>query len=544
MAKKKQTKQDSIVGSLYKELSKINPDDMNNLLEVLSNQLANMANFPHVEYGYQHPDYAEKARPVAEYLHPIEQLGWDFDIPEAFIKDLLSRPSDQLADDLENLIINSLALFHQHVEDELPFMQSKIIVALLLLKEIGSPKSLDIVLETLRQDMPFIETFIGEVGPTIFPQLIDELASNQLPKLLEFMKEPGILPFSKSYVSIVVTNVACTTPERRMEVISWLNQVLNFYYDHIYDTAIFDCIIIDSIAFDIMNIHGRETLPILKKIYATDLVPSIIAPDIEAIDKNIDETITEKINHSTIYQTLEDVQAFYSELEEELEEEEESEAILAFQNFMQREEPKKERKAPTKKPDTAQKVLAPKCFTLQISLRYVEPIVWRLIDVPSWTTLPQLHNVIQTAMGWKNCRLHQFNKKETYYTPLEQIDEPLAYSSSPGIDYTDITIGELLARKRSKISYECTFSSVWEHDIILTEQRPYRPNEQPRFHLLNGANACPPEGCGGWWGYLQLKETLKHKDSEAYKKIVDWLGESFDPKAFDKKAINKLLEKL
>lgn len=538
MAKKKQPVEKTLMDSLYKELSEISPETVDSLLQLMTDQLAHTANFPRVTYSYQHPDYTKRVRPIAKYLQPIELLGWNFEISETIIRDLLSQPADQLADDLENLILNTLAAFYQPTEDEPP-LQSHLIVALLLLKEINSTKSLDIVLEILRQDLPFFETYFGDAGPDIFPLIIYQLGANQLPKLLDFMKEPGILPFGKTYVSVAVTNVVCTTPERRLEVISWLCQTLNFFYDHIHDTAIFDGIIIDSMTLDCINIQGKEVLPIIEKLYATNLIMPLMAPDIKTVRKEIKKTQPTKLDEFTIYQMLEDLDAIYSHgYDEEEEEEEEFDPVLAFQHFMKE---KNIKKSSPKKKNASKQLPAPKCFTLHISLQDIEPEIWRRVEAPSWLTLSDVHDMVQTVMGWSDYHLHQFKKGKSYYMPTEQVEEQMAYSYSACIDYSDITIGELLTRRRSKVCYEYDFGDGWEHDIVLEEQRPYRANEEQRIYLLDGANACPPEDCGGSWGYMQLKEAMKHKGSKAYKEMVDWLGKPFDPTAFDKEEINDCL---
>ncbi len=59
---------------------------------------------------------------------------------------------------------------------------------------------------------------------------------------------------------------------------------------------------------------------------------------------------------------------------------------------------------------------------------------------------------------------------------------------------------------------------------------------------MTGKNNCPPEDCGGIWGYYDMLEILKHPEHEEYKEYVEWLGEEFDPKYFDKNEINEMLE--
>ncbi|WP_419690732.1 IS1096 element passenger TnpR family protein [Burkholderia theae] len=52
----------------------------------------------------------------------------------------------------------------------------------------------------------------------------------------------------------------------------------------------------------------------------------------------------------------------------------------------------------------------------------------------------------------------------------------------------------------------------------------------PRW--VAGAEACPPEDCGGPAGYAQLVRTLAGRISEVRRQPVEWLGEPFDPDVF------------
>ena len=59
---------------------------------------------------------------------------------------------------------------------------------------------------------------------------------------------------------------------------------------------------------------------------------------------------------------------------------------------------------------------------------------------------------------------------------------------------------------------------------------------------VKGKMACPPEDCGGIWGYYQMLEAIqnkKHPDHDHYK---EWIRE-FDPEYFDIEEVNEgLLE--
>ena len=53
---------------------------------------------------------------------------------------------------------------------------------------------------------------------------------------------------------------------------------------------------------------------------------------------------------------------------------------------------------------------------------------------------------------------------------------------------------------------------------------------------------CPPEDCGGVWGYEDLLEIIKNPGHEEYEEYMEWLGGAFDPKDFNKDEINKRLK--
>jgi hypothetical protein len=50
---------------------------------------------------------------------------------------------------------------------------------------------------------------------------------------------------------------------------------------------------------------------------------------------------------------------------------------------------------------------------LRVVLRGVEPAVARVIDVPASSTLPELHELLQAAIGWTDSHLHQFVTPQT-----------------------------------------------------------------------------------------------------------------------------------
>ncbi len=61
---------------------------------------------------------------------------------------------------------------------------------------------------------------------------------------------------------------------------------------------------------------------------------------------------------------------------------------------------------------------------------------------------------------------------------------------------------------------------------------------------LKGKRACPPEDCGGPWGYEHLLEVLSDPDDEEHEELLDWVGEDFDPENFDLEAVTRDLREV
>ena len=176
---------------------------------------------------------------------------------------------------------------------------------------------------------------------------------------------------------------------------------------------------------------------------------------------------------------------------------------------------------------------------LKVTLRGVaKPPVWRRIAVPAALTLDLLHEVIQQAMGWEDGHLHAFG------TPRRDYGIP-----DPELGHADerkVTVAEVLAGPGARMLYTYDFGDDWEHDIVLEKVLP--PDPAVALSCLAGKGACPPEDCGGAWGYASLKEALADPDHEEHEDLLDWLGldsaADFDPARFHLDQVNARLRKL
>jgi len=61
---------------------------------------------------------------------------------------------------------------------------------------------------------------------------------------------------------------------------------------------------------------------------------------------------------------------------------------------------------------------------------------------------------------------------------------------------------------------------------------------------IAGARCCPPEGCGGPFGYQEMLEIIFDPKHPEYLERRDWLGEGFDPERFNVEVVNRELKRL
>jgi hypothetical protein len=181
--------------------------------------------------------------------------------------------------------------------------------------------------------------------------------------------------------------------------------------------------------------------------------------------------------------------------------------------------------------------MATNIYQIRVELNGSEPEIWRRLLVPSDVLLSDLHKILQTAMGWTNSHLHQFIKGRNFYEPPAPDGE---LWDNSGIDYTGMALSEFLVKKNDTIEYEYDFGDGWNHDVKLEKMVETTDSELPV--CIDGAMACPPEDCGGIWGYQEFKKIMKNPNHPEYEDYVEWHGGAFDPEAFNMEAINEMLQ--
>ena len=176
-------------------------------------------------------------------------------------------------------------------------------------------------------------------------------------------------------------------------------------------------------------------------------------------------------------------------------------------------------------------------YQLKVNLNDAKPPIWRRILVPGHIRLSQLHEILQIAMGWTNSHLHMFTiDNETYGDPEDDETGDLGTRNEHRY-YLDI----FDLREKSKFSYLYDFGDGWEHTILVEKIVPAE-KDVPYPLCVTGKRACPPEDVGGIWGYADMLEAIANPDNAEHDDMLEWLGEDFDPEAFDLTDVNESLQ--
>lgn len=179
-------------------------------------------------------------------------------------------------------------------------------------------------------------------------------------------------------------------------------------------------------------------------------------------------------------------------------------------------------------------------YQIKITLKWSKPPIWRRVLVRADMKLDRLHNVIQVVMPWTNSHLHQFIVAQTYY-------------GMPHPDYADMgsemlnekryTVANLAPAAKKKFIYEYDFGDGWQHDVTVEKILPPDPGFKHPV-CLAGANACPPDDCGGIPGYYNLLEALANPKHPDHAHLKEWIGGEWDPARFNLDDANTMLKRL
>ena len=515
-------------------------------------------------YTYEHPDYGKMVGATPDELKPLLNTGDDHDgLPD--LEDLMDSCSrldrSTLAEGVSSLIYFWLDKWHLANDDdnEDGVWLYPLHVAIMIAERFGLRECLPALLETERQDREFAETFFDECDMVgMVPACIYHIVSeDDLPMLTDFVRERGIYTFSKAEVIAAVSTLPRRLPQTLPAVQKWLCGLLDIFADHI-DPEVGDVILLEAIVHCCIHTRCEAAKPTIIRMYSKYKMPNILVPgganevrktikkaSIGVLKEELEsaETIFENADDSDDYADEEyyddeDDEDFddYEEIDDE-DEDFDEEGLAPRQEYCGHAYGGKARHLPVK---TLKK------YTLRIELKRSEPLVWRELEVPSSLSLTSLAQAILLAMGWDEDHLHQFlpDGKDRYHYATSQ-NKPSS-SLYPGTrDGSRYGVSHLLQKPGDSITFEYDYGDSWHHTVKLQAVSEYASSEPKSIILTGGANACPPDDCGGILRYRHLVQLMTERPRSAeLHEFYEWMGCKWDPEYFPQEQAAKAVARM
>ena len=165
--------------------------------------------------------------------------------------------------------------------------------------------------------------------------------------------------------------------------------------------------------------------------------------------------------------------------------------------------------------------------TLRIELNDSDPLIWRVVEVPTSITLTVLHDIVQVTMGWLDYHLWEIViNGQTYGLPMDD-----DWGAAPRKVAAKVRLRDVLAPGMTTIDYTYDFGDSWEHRLVVSDvRRGDLGTAYPRF--IDGERDCPPEDCGGIPGFYEMLEARSDPAHPDHAEISEWL-DGYDPDELD-----------
>jgi len=129
---------------------------------------------------------------------------------------------------------------------------------------------------------------------------------------------------------------------------------------------------------------------------------------------------------------------------------------------------------------------------VKVTLHGAKPPVWRRLEIPSFTPLGLVHEVLQVAFDWTGYHLHSFE------TVWGEYEDPLQddWCDSDAGDESTVALAQVAGTEKAKVVYLYDFGDDWRHDMVVEKIQPAVPGvAYPR--CTGGRGETPAEDSGG-----------------------------------------------
>jgi hypothetical protein len=159
--------------------------------------------------------------------------------------------------------------------------------ALYFLAELRAYESLTTILNILRQDEEFLESWFSIELHDYFYPCIYFLGNTQLPLLQAFAIEQNNFNYSRNIVSDIAAQTALRQPERRDEVLAWFKTVMQTHLNQPKNDGLIDTTFISSLVSDCIRFNAIELEPEIIALYENGWIQNGMSGDLTAIKASL-----------------------------------------------------------------------------------------------------------------------------------------------------------------------------------------------------------------------------------------------------------------
>lgn len=259
------------------------------------------------EYSYVHPEYPSQIELKHQWLRDMLTTPDKEILTKKDIDRLLALPHDELRHDLEQMALYEMG---RNASGEYSEKYNPVIGhVLILLGEVGDEGSLDVMLEIMRQDEKFFDYHIDACSKYLILQPLRQLAKNNLHRLLDYLKEPGLYTYFRIDVAeVMICSDESFKPERRTEILGYAHELIEFLIDKKDDPKYMDSTLASFLCWYLVDLEATELLPDIEALFAAGFVEVGICGTLDSIKKDIRKPQhIEKSEPYNVYEIYKDI---------------------------------------------------------------------------------------------------------------------------------------------------------------------------------------------------------------------------------------------
>jgi hypothetical protein len=223
------------------------------------------------------------------FIHEIvEQLYCNsMRIDHGLLRQILLLPRETLISDLHKVIYDSIARFGYFFNETewQPETHEFLNHAIILLTELKSEESLNVIFDVLRQDEEYLDYWFSDDLAGLIWEALYVFGFNHLDQFKSFLFEPNHYCFARAVISDAVSQIALHHPERKNEIIIWYQNLIKEILANKDNEKIIDTDWVGFIVWDLLDINAVELLPIISELYVNNLASEDICGNYNEIVK-------------------------------------------------------------------------------------------------------------------------------------------------------------------------------------------------------------------------------------------------------------------